>query len=116
MTINRYRGNNLRTAISKARAELGPEARVIHVRQLDGYSAPGAKSSDPDEERIEIIVATDGEENTEPWKDPEASAEHAMKEIHNAVPGVQDTAPIHQERIQAPNITPTSKLKSWLNF
>ena len=97
MTINKYRANNLRAAISKARAELGPEARVIHVRQLDGYSAPGAKSSDPDEERIEIIVATDGEGNTESSTDPEASAEDRTKERHHAVPGAQDTAPIHQE-------------------
>jgi len=53
MTINRYRANSLKAAIDKARADLGPEAKVLHVKQLSGDS----KLS----EKIEIIAAVDDE-------------------------------------------------------
>ncbi len=62
MTINKYYADTLKAAIDKARADLGPEAKVVHVRQLDKYSAHGVKSSDPNGGKIEIIAAIDDEE------------------------------------------------------
>ena len=53
MTITRYRAKSLKAAISRARADIGPEARVIHVRQLEEGN-----------ERVEIIAAVDGVEDT----------------------------------------------------
>ena len=38
MTINRYRANSLKGAIDKARADLGPEAKVLYVKQTPSSS------------------------------------------------------------------------------
>ena len=116
MTINKYRGNNLRTAISKARAELGPEAKIIHVRQLDKYSVPGARSSDPNDEKIEIIVAADGERSTESSMDLEEGREDMVKEERIPAPSARDAEIIPaagspQEHIQDRNITTKNALK-----
>jgi len=46
MKINRYQAKNLRTAIDKARADLGPEAKVIHVRQVGDGSPNARRNSD----------------------------------------------------------------------
>lgn len=62
MKINRYRGKNLRTAIDKARSDLGPEAKVIHVRQLDVGSPTARKNKEEVGDKIEIIAAIDEEE------------------------------------------------------
>ena len=65
MKINRYRAKNLKTAIDKARTDLGPEAKVIHVRQLDKGSDPDDQSQNGAESTIEIIAAIDDESYAE---------------------------------------------------
>ena len=59
MVINRYKANSLKAAIEKAKADLGPEAKVIHVRQL----SKSALSKNG--ENVEIIAATDNDQNAE---------------------------------------------------
>lgn len=82
MTINRYRANSLKAAIDKARAELGPEAKIIHVRQLDAYAATGTRSSDPNDEKIEIVAAIDdkkdGDIPIKPASDEENDTQEAQ--------------------------------------
>ena len=53
MIINRYRSNSLKSAIEKAKADLGADAKVIHVRQLDNDAISN------NGENIEIIAAID---------------------------------------------------------
>jgi flagellar biosynthesis protein FlhF len=53
MTINRYKANNLKSAIDKATSEMGPDAKILHVRKLD--ESTGGKSS----EMVEIIAVVD---------------------------------------------------------
>jgi len=50
MLINKYRAKDLKTAIQKAKEDLGPEASMIHLRELDNC-----------EEKIEIIATIDDE-------------------------------------------------------
>ena len=69
MTINRYRASSLKAAIEKARADLGPEAKVIHVRQLDEESDGNGG------ENVEIIAAIDSERDAE----VSTSGEHQPK-------------------------------------
>jgi flagellar biosynthesis protein FlhF len=58
MTINRYRANNLKSAMDKAFAEMGPDAKILQVRQLDKYSSEFDGQSS---ERVEIIAVIDGD-------------------------------------------------------
>jgi len=102
MIINKYRANSLKAAIDKARSELGLNARVIHVRQLDKYSAPGTKSSNPNAEKIEIIMASD-EENSESSEHPETNDEDATREAQRPVLSDQDEGITHRKRIQGQN-------------
>ncbi len=48
MTINRYRAKSLKAAIQKAKTDLGLDAKMIHLRQLDGC-----------EDKVEIIAVVD---------------------------------------------------------
>jgi len=48
MTINRYRAKSLKAAIQKAKTDLGVDAKMIHLRQLDDC-----------EDKIEIIAIVD---------------------------------------------------------
>lgn len=57
MIINRYRANNLKAAIEKANAEMGPEAKVLHVRQLNANNSIGNRNEIS--ERVEIIAVVD---------------------------------------------------------
>ncbi|MBD3184796.1 flagellar biosynthesis protein FlhF, partial [Candidatus Poribacteria bacterium] len=59
MIINRYRANSLKSAIEKAKADLGSDAKVIHVRQLEKASAHDIP------ENIEIIAAVDNDDEME---------------------------------------------------
>lgn len=99
MIINKYRANSLKAAIDKARSELGLDARIIHVRQLDKYSAPGAKSSNPNAEKIEIIVASD-EEGSGPAEHPESNQEDATKKTQRPIPHDQNKDDTHQNLVQ----------------
>lgn len=54
MKINRYRANSLKSAMEKAIAELGPEAKILQVKKIDGFSGDRP-------EQIEIIAAVDDE-------------------------------------------------------
>ncbi len=54
MIINRYRANSLKSAIEKANAEMGPEAKVLHVRQLNADGNRG----------VEIIAVVDDDNIT----------------------------------------------------
>lgn len=54
MKINRYRANSLKSAMEKAIAELGPEAKILQVKKIDGFS-----SDRP--EQVEIIAVVDDE-------------------------------------------------------
>ena len=58
MMINRYRANSLKAAMDKAFAELGPDAKILHVRQLDGYEF-GSEHDSQSSERVEIIAVVD---------------------------------------------------------
>ncbi len=58
MTINKYRAKTLKAAIDKARAELGLEAKVLHVKQLEGTSPNGGE--------IEILAAIDDDVDAKP--------------------------------------------------
>ncbi|MGQ9607698.1 MAG: flagellar biosynthesis protein FlhF [bacterium] len=53
MIINRYRANNLKAAIEKANAEMGPEAKVLHVRQLNSNNGTVNRGG------VEIIAVVD---------------------------------------------------------
>ena len=97
MIINKYRANNLKTAIDKARSERGLDARIIHVRQLDKYSAPGVKSSNPNAEKVEINVASDEEDNGSS-EYPESNQEDATKQTQRAISHDQDEDSIHENR------------------
>ncbi len=57
MIINRYRANSLKSAIEKANAEMGPEAKILHVRQLNARNSSFDRNSTS--ERIEIIAVVD---------------------------------------------------------
>lgn len=59
MKISRYRAKSLKAAIDKARTDLGSEAKVIHVRQLDNTLSSGVNSSSFIEDKVEIIAAID---------------------------------------------------------
>ena len=48
MTINRYRAKSLKAAIQKAKTDLGVDAKMIHLRQLENC-----------EDKIEIIAVVD---------------------------------------------------------
>jgi flagellar biosynthesis protein FlhF len=52
MTINRYRANSLKSAMEKATAELGPEAKILQVKKIEGFS-----NDRP--EQVEIIAVVD---------------------------------------------------------
>lgn len=52
MTINRYRANSLKSAMGKATEELGPDAKILQVKKIDGFS-----SNRP--EQVEIIAVVD---------------------------------------------------------
>jgi len=51
MIINKYRAKNLKEAMQKAKEDLGPDARMIHLTELKNC-----------EEKIEIIAAVDYDE------------------------------------------------------
>ena len=88
MTINRYRANNLKSAMDKAFVEMGPDAKILQVRQLDKYSSePNGQSS----ELVEIIAVIDddlpngqpsSEQNEskyqEPNKNPKNTKRHSI--------------------------------------
>ncbi len=60
MTINRYRANSLKSAIDKATAEMGPDAKILNVRKLDSHaSGDGSYSKPKKSEIIEIIAVVD---------------------------------------------------------
>ncbi|MGB9595998.1 MAG: flagellar biosynthesis protein FlhF [Candidatus Poribacteria bacterium] len=54
MKINRYRANSLKSAMEKAIAELGPEAKILQVKKIDGLSNDRL-------EQVEIIAVVDDE-------------------------------------------------------
>jgi len=54
MTINRYRANSLKSAMEKAIAELGPEAKILQVKKIEGFSGDRP-------EQVEIIAVVDDE-------------------------------------------------------
>lgn len=57
MIINRYRANSIKLAIEKVNAEMGPEAKILHVRQLNASNSNSDRNSTS--ERIEIIAVVD---------------------------------------------------------
>lgn len=91
MTINKYHANTLKAAIDKARADLGPEAKVVHVRQLDKYSEPGVKLSDPDGGKIEIIAAIDDEEETDSSETFSGGGENPERQTQRRKPSKQSS-------------------------
>ena len=101
MTINKYRANSLKAAIDKARIELGPEAKVVHVRQLDKYAAPGMESSGSDSEKIEIIAAIDDEEEDEPAMDEKNTERQPQRSEYIPTP-TPDASESVQERPKTP--------------
>ena len=101
MTINKYRANSLKAAIDKARADLGPEAKVVHVRQLDKASVPGMESSDSDAEKIEIIAAIDDEEEIESSMDGENIERQTQRSEYIPTP-TRGTYEDSEERHRAP--------------
>lgn len=58
MTINRYRANSLKAAIEMANAELGPNAKILHVKQIRNEDGQTGKL-------VEIIVAVDDQSANE---------------------------------------------------
>ena len=101
MTINKYRANSLKAAIDKARADLGPEAKVVHVRQLDKAAVPGMESPDSDAEKIEIIAAIDDEEEIESSMDGENIERQTQRSEYIPTP-TRDTYEDSEERHRAP--------------
>ena len=71
------------------------------MRQLDKYSAPGVKSSDKNDEKIEIIVATDDEDNTDSSTDSEARREGMVEEADHPGTSTKDA-----ERVLSTSRTP----------
>ncbi len=59
MIINRYRASSLKAAIEKANAELGSEAKILHVRQLSANNSSSDRNTPFPPERIEIIAVVD---------------------------------------------------------
>ena len=92
MLINRYRAKSLKAAIEKAKTDMGPDAKIIHVRQLSdsriaGYEENGRSYRSGDQafgkslskretdqasgkleqknDSVEIIAAVDDDQNME---------------------------------------------------
>lgn len=64
MTINRYRGNSLKSALEKATAEMGPDAKILHVRKLNDFTPNNSgygNAKTP--EMIEIIAVVGDDDN-----------------------------------------------------
>ena len=55
MLVRRYQGRNEEEAIAKAKAELGPDAVILHVKQLSKNGIFNLKSA----AKVEVIVALD---------------------------------------------------------
>ncbi|MDQ1329550.1 MAG: Flagellar biosynthesis protein FlhF [Candidatus Poribacteria bacterium] len=85
MTINRYRANNLKSAMDKAFVEMGPDAKILEVRQLDKYSS---ESNGQSSELVEIIAVIDddlpdvqpsSEQNESKYQEPNKNSKNTRR-------------------------------------
>jgi len=92
MTINRYRANSLKSAMDKAFAEMGPDAKILQVRQLDKYSDEHDKQS---LDRVEIIAVIDcelptSEQNESKYQEPNKDSKNINTRRHSVDMLVED--------------------------